>query len=376
MTVRAQVVAAVLVAGAVSAPAPVVAETWRGTGEAGLEYDTNVGRIETSVDAPPVAAPMLRARVGADVRGGRARRVRWTVALGGGTRSAVTDAGASESALTGSVDASALRRSSDQLALGARATHYEVFPVDGATSARAFASSGADLSAILADDRGRTATVAVGLRRLVYKPDRDFDWTGATLTATLAQRLWRGPDDRTVDLTAGYRVERRGYRGLAYGNSCPPGAMPDIRCFGPGDRARVDLVQVASARVSYAGVRAASLTYELTVDDSTSFGSSLVRQRLIGSVTTPLPAHVFATATVTGQLDRYPEPQLVARDIANQLFTTLDDESRSSAAVRLGRGFGGGWQAELRWSLHVGALGADAASFRRQLIYAGMTWER
>ena len=121
---------------------------------------------------------------------------------------------------------------------------------------------------------------------------------------------------------------------------------------------------------------AASLGYELTVDDSTSFGSSLIRQRLSGSVTTPLPAHVFATVSVVGQLDRYPEPQVVARDIAAQSFDSLDGEARSSAAVRLGRGFGRAWQAELRWSVHASALGDAAGTFRRQLVYAGLTWER
>ena len=35
-----------------------------------------------------------------------------------------------------------------------------------------------------------------------------------------------------------------------------------------------------------------------------------------------------------------------------------------------------GWQAELRWSLHASALGDAAGAFRRQLVYAGLTWER
>ena len=371
---RGVVVAGAVAGATLASPDVGVAETWRGTAEAGLEYDSNVERVEAQRD--PQAAPMLRARAGADVRGGRARRVRWSLAFTGGARAAVAGAIDTEDAMTGSVDATALRRSNDQLALGARATHYEVFPVDGATSARAFASSGADVSAALVGERGRTATVAVGARRLAYKPDPDFDWTGATLAVTVAQPLWRGADERAVDLAGGYRVETRGYRGLAYRNRCAPAEDFDITCVVPGERARDDLVQVASVRLGYTGTRAASLVYEVTVDDSTSFGSSYLRQRLSASVTTPLPARVFATVTVTGQLDRYPEPQLVARDIANQTFTSLDDEARSSAAVRLGRGFGDGWQAELRWSYQVSALGDPAADFQRQLIYAGMAWER
>jgi hypothetical protein len=363
-----------LLALVVGGAAPAAAEEWRGRAEGGVEYDSNVARVEDRQD--PQAAPMTRMRAAVDVRGGRARRARWSLMAAGGARTAIAGPVTSEDATTVAIDGAVSRRSSDALALGARATHYEVFPLGAPVDAHAFASSGADLSATLSDAAAHTATVAVGVRRLAYKPDPDFDWTGATLAVTVEQPLWRGADARAVDGALGYRLERRGYRGRAYVNGCPPGAMPEARCYVPGDRARADLVHVATLKLSYTGARAASLGYELTVDDSTSFGSSLIRQRLSGSVTTPLPAHVFATVSVVGQLDRYPEPQVVARDIAAQSFDSLDGEARSSAAVRLGRGFGRAWQAELRWSVHASALGDDAGTFRRQLVYAGLTWER
>lgn len=362
--------AAALAAAMLASTGAARAETWRGQAEAGVEYDSNVRRVEQQ--AAPEAAPMMRARADVGARGGD--RARWTLALSGAARAAVAGSIHTEDALVGAVDVGAARPMTDRLGVSARATHYEVFPTELAAGARAFASSGADLGAALADADGRRAAITVGLRRLVYKPDRDFDWTGPTLAVSLEQSLWRA-DERTVELAAAYRVERRGYRGLAYHNACAPGAPLEVRCFVPGDRARADLAQVASVRLTYAGRRAASLTYELSAVDSTSFGSSLLRHRVSVAVTAPLPARLFATATVTAQLDHFAEPQLVARDLTNQSFTSIDDESRSSAAVRLARRFGQRWQGELRWSLHASGLD-EAGAYRRQVGYAGLTWER
>ena len=84
---RGVVVAGAVAGATLASPDVGVAETWRGTAEAGLEYDSNVERVEAQRD--PQAAPMLRARAGADVRGGRARRVRWSLAFTGGARAAV-----------------------------------------------------------------------------------------------------------------------------------------------------------------------------------------------------------------------------------------------------------------------------------------------
>lgn len=366
--------AALAAAGVTAAVAPAAAEPWQAETAAGVEYDSNVRRVEQRIG--PEAAPLLRSAARLDVGGGAAERLRWLLTLGGGARAVLSGPVATEDALTGAVDLAVTRRASDQLVLGARATHYEVWPVDSPLAARAFASSGADLSVAINDDRGRRAALAVGARRLVYKPDPDFDWTGPALAIVVEDPLWRGADDRALDLVAGYRFERRTYRGLGYHNGCAPGAPLDTGCFVPGDRVRADLVHVANLRATYTGARVASLGYELTVGDSTSFGSSLVRQRLTAAITTPLPAKIFATATVTGQLDHYPEPQLVARDIANQTFTSLDDESRSAAAIRLARALGPSWQVEVRWSIQGAAFADDAPAFRRQLGYAGVTWER
>ncbi len=358
-------------AAVVAAIAPRVhADPWQAETEAGVEYDSNVGRVEQRL--APAAAPLMRASARLDAKGGDVDRMRWGLSLVGGARAVLSGSIDTEDAVTGAVDVTATRRAGDHLAIGARATHYEVWPIDNPMAPRAFASSGADLSVAIADDAGRRAVISVGARRLVYKPDPDFDWTGPAIGIVLEDPLWRGADDRAIDLAAGYRLERRGYRGLAYQNSCAPDEEPDTGCYAPGDRARADLVHVASVRATYTGARVASLGYELLVDDSTSFGSSLVRQRVTASITAPLPAKIFATATLTGQLDHYPEPQIVATDIE----LSYDDESRSGAAVRLARALGAAWQLEVRWAIQATALADEATTFRRQLVYAGVTWER
>jgi len=367
---------AALIAAAIVLPVTGAhADPWQGETEAGVEYDSNVHRVEERNQ--PVAAPLLRVAARLEARGGEPDTLRWGVTLGGGARTVLTGIDG-EDAFTGAADLTATRRAGQHLALAARATHYEVWPVAGDLTVRAFASSGADVSIASDDDRGRRAAISVGARRVIYKPDADFDWTGPTIAVLLESPLWRGADDRAVDLAAGYRLERRTYQGLGYHNGCAPSdqTTPIAECFVPGDRVRADLVQVASARATYTGARVASVGYELTVDDSTSFGSSLVRQRLTLSVTTPLPGALFATATVTGQLDHFPDPPAVARDLATLDFTSLDDESRSGAAVRIARALGPAWQLEARWAIQATAFADDVTSFRRQVAYAGVTWER
>ena len=94
-----------VVAAIAAVAAPAAAETWRGQVEAGVEYDSNVGRVEDEVGAD--AAPMMRVRTAVDVRGGKARKARWVILAGGGARAAVAGPIDGEDAMTGSLDAKA-----------------------------------------------------------------------------------------------------------------------------------------------------------------------------------------------------------------------------------------------------------------------------
>ncbi len=353
------------------------AEPWEASIELGGEVDSNVRRIAVTPSGPGrEAAPLVRAL--GELRRGwkKGERLRGALRLGGGSRFVVTDAVQGEDLVIGAIDASIERDGpGDAVALLARATHYDVFPIDGEDGARAFASSGADLGARLLADEGRTATFTAGLRRLRYKPEPDFDWLGQQASLRVADELWRAADEeRWLELAVGYRVERRAYRGVAFTDGCAPGEPRTPSCFVPTREPRGDLQHVGAVELTYTGTAVLSAAYQLVVNDSSSFGSSYDRHRLSLSATTSL-GRWFATATATAQLDRYPDPLLVTDDL-NQTFASIDDENRSGGALRLARGLSDTWELEGRYAFQADASGGDDRTYRRHLVYVGVTWER
>lgn len=358
----------------VVAPAAAAADPWQAQTAAGVEYDTNVKRLEGDAR---IQAPVFHPSATLERRGGELRKVRWVLRLTGEAKAPLGGAGGmgdvtDEDVGALAADVTAGRRARAQLVVAARVSHDERWPLAGRTAARAFAASSADVTVAVDDERGRRGTVGLGARRFDYKPAPAFDWTAPALAFTLEDPLWRDDDDDgAIDLLVGYRLERRTYRGLAYRNGCTAMDTFGTHCYVPDTQPRRDLVHIAAARATYTGTRVASLAYEVSVEDSTSFGHSRVSQRLTASVTTPLPARVVATATVSGQLDHYPDPFLIARET---LDLAIADESRSRVALRLARNLTGAWQLEARGAFQFNAFGAPY--YRRQAVYAGIRWER
>lgn len=366
-----------LVVLSLAAASPAAAEPWRGSIEVGGEVDTNVRRIAVTPGGRQAeTAPLVRALAELTRSGDVGERTRWALRLIGGARAVVAGAVVGEDLLIGSVDAAVERAGpGEDVALLARVTHYDVFPVGGETGARAFASSGADAGVRLVAGEGRAATLTAGVRRLDYKPDPDFDWLGQAAAVRVTDELWRAADERWLELAVAYRVERRGYRGRAFTDGCAPGEPRTPACFAPTGEPRTDLQHVAGAELTYTGGEVLSLAYQLVLNDSASFGSSYVRHRLTLSATRALGRAWFATATITGQLDAFRDPLLVTDDL-NMTFTSIDDENRSGAAVRVARAVSEAWELEARYAFQADASGGDDLTYRRHLVYAGLTWER
>ncbi len=370
-------VVAALVALVVAAPAAAGAEPWRARVEVGAEVDSNVRRIAVVPGGRRAeTAPLVRALAEVRRAGAAGDRTRWAMRVSGGSRAVVAGGVVGEDLLIAAVDVAGERAGpGDDVSALVRATHYDVFPVGGEHGARAFASSGVDLGVRLRGGAGRTATVTGGVRRLDYKPDPDFDWTGQVAAVRVSDELWRAADERWLELTAGYRVERRGYRGRAFTDGCAPAEPRTPACFVPTRQPRTDLQHVGAVELTYTGDAVLSAGYQLVLNDSASFGSSYQRHRLSLSVTRGLGARWFATATVTGQPDRFRDPLLVTDDLT-MTFTSIDDENRSGAAVRVARTLGGSWELEARYAFQADASGGDDLRYRRHLVYAGLTWER
>lgn len=116
-----------------------------------------------------------------------------------------------------------------------------------------------------------------------------------------------------------------------------------------------------------------SIGYELAVDDSTSYGQSVARHRALASVTARLPARLVASASAILEMNHYPAALVVARGVASQAFSSIDDDNRSTVSVLVSANrralVGGG-----AFQYWTDAFAADAYAFRRQLAYGGLVW--
>ena len=137
---------------------------------------------------------------------------------------------------------------------------------------------------------------------------------------------------------------------------------------------RADLEHRAQVRLTYTGDRVYSAGYELVVADSNSYGQSVYRHRVSASATSGLPWRWLATASAILELDQYPAPLLVARDVSSQTFASIDDDNRNMVSVLLSRPLAGRWSVEARWAYWTDAFGGGDYHFHRQLVYAGVVW--
>ncbi len=366
-----------VLAASLALAAPATAEPWQATIEVGGEVDSNVRRLAVTPGGRPAeTSPLVRGLAQLRHDGEVGDRARWALRLGGGARAVVAGGVVGEDLVTAALDATVEHDGpgEDVIAL-ARVTHYDVFPIGGQAGARAFASSGGDLGLRLLAGDGRSATLTAGVRRLDYKPDPDFDWSGQAAAARISDELWRDADRRWLELAVGYRIERRAYRGLAFTDGCTPGEPRTPSCFVPTQEPRSDLHHVGALELTYTGGAVLSAGYQLVLNDSASFGSSFVRHRLTLSATRALGRRWFATGTVTGQLDRFRDPLLVTDDLT-MTFASIDDENRSGGAVRVARALTAVWELEARYAFQADASGGDDRTYRRHLAYVGLTWER
>jgi hypothetical protein len=239
-----------------------------------------------------------------------------------------------------------------------------------------------DGSLALAGEGGERVAASAGLRSFRYDPDAAYDWDGAALGVRYERAAWEaaveaagGEGASSLALALGYRLEARSYRGPALRNGCAPDAPVTPACFVATGAARGDLHHVLDLEATYTGDVVVTAAYALTVDDSSSFGQSLVRHRGAVAATVPLPAALYLTGSVALLFDQYLDPVLLARDVASQGFTSIDDDNRSAAALRLSRVLGAGVTAELRWAFHADSLSSDDLPFRRHVAYAGLVWD-
>jgi hypothetical protein len=369
------------------ATAPEQRTSWALQLEAGSEYDSNVHRLDrregedVNVDGSPVARLGARHRLAWR----RTDRERLALSSHAGLKMFGTDAAQSENVAILSADGTYEWGLPGRGALvGLNGTYYDAIPYhlsdgDRMYASRHFRIGGGEGTATLVGASGHRLTAMAGYRAFRYKPNQDFDWRGEHVGLLYQGTFWRGDPDRddnaaSIELSAGYRIERRGYEGPARTNSCADQDSPEPSCSAGTELERADLNHSLAAEVLYTGRRVYSARYELQVNDSNSFGESLVRQRLQLDVTTELFRDLFLTAEATVLVHIYLDPLLVARDVQALTFVSIDEENRNSLSLHLSRAFGPRWSLEGRYAIYSNEFTNQELTFRRQTAYLGVVY--
>lgn len=355
--------------------------------EAGSEYDSNVHRVEVAGQggADVVDAPVARfgGRFRFKTRPGKGQRFK----LDGyaGAKLFASDSSQSENVGVVSLDGRFDRAFETRRAvLGVVGQYYDAIPWQpfgdtmGAPT-RNFSTAMAAADLAIAGPGEHRVRGRVGYRTFNYKPDPDYDWAGEQYGLTYQTTIWRGDEEdveaASFDLNIGYGLGRRRYHGRAFTNACAEESPTEPDCFVPTDIERIDLAHSAHGELVYTGDRIYSARYVVRVNDSNSFGQSLVRQRLELGLTTELFWKVYLTATGAVMLNIFLDPLLLAPDVNSQSFVSIEDENRNSLLLHLSRELGGGWAAEARYAIYSNEFATEELSFRRQTAYLGAVYQ-
>ena len=355
------------------------AEPWTVTMESGAEADSNVERVVDGGPLHRIAAPAGRVGARLDDRGHL---------LGGGYVLGLSGLGrmvATSQALMDNITENVMLLAGESrwlhpigtgpIAAGLHLTAADAFPITGRIGARTFRNLGADAVLALGLD-DHHLTLELGGRDFSYKPDHAFDWRGPVANARLDVTLWQtSGKTRSLEFATTLGFEARAYGSHAIANCAPddPNARP---CSIGTALLRRDRYQRAGLELNWTGHVVATGGYQATVINSNSYGQSLIRQRIMGSVTMELPGDIVGTATATLQLDQYPDVVLIEKDLLHQEFTNLEDENRSSLQILLTRALSTAWSVEARGVAWRDVGNTGDATFRRELIYAGVIYSR
>jgi hypothetical protein len=263
------------------------------------------------------------------------------------------------------------------LAPGLRLSYYDVTDADGDdgtdTLDHAFRTGAAAGALTLRTEDDHRLEVFAGGRFFQYKPDRDLDFTGVTLGAQLARRLRNEDATRELAYAAGYTFAERAYDGPALANICRPDEAIGPHCLAETRLSRADLFHALFAEITWTRAFILGARYELQLNDSNSFGQSLLRHRLELSGTTELFADIFLNAQVVLIVNQYLDALLLAGDVGT--FITIEDEARNAVIVHLTRDLGRSLAVEARAALYTNPFADKALEYRRMTLYLGFVYD-
>ncbi len=361
---------------------------YRLTLESGAEYDSNLHRVEVlagniaGVDAGPLMRAAARFQLSERIDKKSALRAD----VRGATKLFAVPEGQSENLAMVFADVTYQRTvGASNAQLGLRGNHFDAIEIrpfgDGVRPApgRSFRTSEIRTFLTLPSETPHRISIHAGARDFVYKPERIYSWRGPQLGVRYSATHWLGDSEEdegaaSIDVRASYTASIRDYVGAAFRNACAPGPMPAPDCFVPTGEGRADLNHSLVVEGVYTGRRMYSLLYGAEVVDSNSYGQASVRQRIAAGVTTELFADMFLTARAMVRLNTFLDPLLLARDLQNQNFVSIEDENRNSLSVHLSRDITRHWGAELRLAVYSNEFATKELSFRRETAYFGLLY--
>ncbi|MGE0872711.1 MAG: hypothetical protein AB7P03_29415 [Kofleriaceae bacterium] len=356
------------------------AEPWDISAEAGVEIDSNVERSLSNTNDSRTTAAV--SRVGGklnkrdQVAGGTL-----TLGLSALTRLVHDDdlSGENVALLGGNVRW--MRTVTDRpVSVGIAVSAVDAVPISESVGDRTFRYLAADALLVVRGGEGRALSLAAGGRAFDYKPDsapddddtdNDYDWSGPAVSARLDVLLWQSASrTRSLALATAAGVELRAYPTLALAGVAPTDMTPI-----PSNLAHRDRAHRASIELTWTGSFVFAVGYQLQVVDSNSVFWSAMRNRATVLATIPLPHDLYATPSLSVQVDHYPDGRQTTLDPNGSQQITLDDENASSAQLRIGRVMSPTLSLEARAAIWRDLGDADR-TFRRSLVYLGMIYAR
>jgi hypothetical protein len=361
--------------------APPESEHYLVRAEVGTEYDSNAHRVEQIASS------------GSDVVGSFLQRFvltghlvdqvapRHAVAVTATAAAKIFDAPAARSETVAIAQSSLVWRAAvgTHTWLAPAAAYYEAFQSwgpegDPAGERRDFRSLSPTLELRTALSDRADLTVAPGYRWLVFKPDRDFDFSGPTAAVNL-RWLYDSDGGSDWEARAGAVLEHRLFGGPAQVGHC---GQDDLPCAGTATR--VDDFFTAQTEATRTGRILLGAGYAFQHNGSNSFGETLIRHVATARSAAALPLGLYLAARVDLLFVSYRDPIPVvqaarpAQTGPAQTYASIEEENRSSARVDLSRDIGDRVRALIRYTFYGNELGNNTGTYRRHTLLLSLSF--
>jgi hypothetical protein len=211
--------------------------------------------------------------------------------------------------------------------------------------------AGVSLSTIVSSSL--VVDVRVGVHVFNYFPDSAYSESGPAFSVGANQSL--GPDHSIFFL---YRLLPEYYEGYQL--------LPNLSIGGK----RFDWFHMASIGYALQRPVIASASYSFIYDHSNSFGESYIRNRIEVVAGLNLPLEITLAGTAALQATTYPDGIY----LSPQIFLVEDDENLTELSIKLFRDLGRGFSLEGRFSIYRNDLSKNSLSYRREVVYVGVSY--